>query len=65
MAGSGLGVGVIVVAVFEISAFIEEQAEAAALEIGTIAVEVVGAKLIDHEDDDQPGMAVVGAGPSY
>ena len=64
VAGSGLGVGVVVVAIFKIGAFVEEEAEAAPFEIGTIAVEVVSAKLIDHEDDDQMGPPVVGAGPS-
>ena len=64
VAGSGLGVGVVVVAIFEVSALVEEEAEAAAFEIGTVAVEVVGAKLVDHQDDDQPGMCIVGAGPS-
>ena len=62
VAGRGLGVGVVVVAVGEVGAFVEEETEAAAFEIGAIAVEVVGAKLIDDEDDDQLGMGVVGAG---
>src|SRR5580700_4063463 len=64
VARSGLGVGVVVVAIFEVGAFFEKETEPAAFEISTVAVEIVGAKLIDYKDDDQPGMAIVGAGKS-
>ncbi len=62
VAGASLGVGVVVVAVFKICTVVEKKAEPTAFEIGAVAVEIVGAKLIDHQDDDQPGMCVVGAG---
>src|ERR1700677_3419401 len=61
--GSGLGVGVIVVTVFEVGALVEEKAEAPALEVSAVAVEVVTAKLVNHQDDHQPRMRVVGTGP--
>jgi hypothetical protein len=52
VARGGLGVGVVVVAIFKISAVIEKEAKAPAFQIGAIAVKVIGAKLIDHQDDD-------------
>ena len=62
VAGSGLGVGVIVVAVFEVGAFVEEKAETAALEVGAVTIKVVSAKLVDHQNDHQPRMRIVGTG---
>jgi hypothetical protein len=63
VAGGGLGVGIVVVTIFEKCAVIQKEAKAPPFEIGAVPVEVVGAKLIDHQDDDQPGMRIVGAGP--
>ncbi len=63
VAGGSLGVGVVVVAIFKVSAVVQKEAEAAGLEITAIPVKVVGAKLVNHQDDDQPGMCIVGAGP--
>jgi hypothetical protein len=62
VAGGGLGVGVVVVAVGEIRAVLEEEIEAAIFEIGAVAVEVVAAELIDDEDDGEFGVVVVSAG---
>ena len=58
----GLGIGVVVVAIFKVGAVIEEKAKALALEVCAIAVQIVGAKLIDHQKDDQLRMGIVGAG---
>src|ERR1700761_2994820 len=63
MPGSGFGVGVIVVAIFEIGSLVEKQAEAPAFEIPTIAIEVVGSKLIDDKNNDQLRMAIVSTSP--
>ena len=60
MAGRGAGVGVVVVAVGEISAMIEQKAEAAFTELIAVALQIVAPKLVDHDDDNQLGPGVVG-----
>jgi hypothetical protein len=60
VAGRGLGVGVVVVAIGEPGAFLHEEIEAAALELGAVAVQVVAAELVDDHDDDQLGAANAG-----
>ena len=55
VAGSSLGVGIVVVAIREPSALFGEEAEAASLELGSIAVQVVTAELVDDHDDNQFG----------
>ena len=62
VARSGAGVGVIVVAVGEVGAVVEEQAESAFAELGAVALQIVAAELIDDDHDDQLGMGVVGRG---
>lgn len=65
VAGGGHGVGVLVVAVGEVGATLEEEIEAGGrLEIVAIAVEEVTAELIDDEFDDQLGGVAVGIGMS-
>ena len=51
---------IIVVAIGEPRALLHEQVEAAPLELGLIAVQVVAAKLIDDYDDDELWFANVG-----
>ena len=62
VAGRGFGVGVVEVAIGEPGALVHEQAEAAALELGAIAIQVVAAELVDDYDHDQLGVANVGLG---
>ena len=59
MAGGGAGVRVVVVAVGEVRAVVEQQAEAALAELVAVALEIISAKLIDHDDDYQFGMTVI------
>src|ERR1700719_683496 len=65
MAGSRLGVGVVVVAIFKVGAMVEKKAEAPAFEIRTVAVKVVRTQLVDNQDDDKFGMPIVGAAPGH
>ena len=53
VARAGFGVCVIVVTVSEPRALFHKQVEAAALELGLIAVQVVSSELIDDHDDDK------------
>ena len=62
VSGGGAGVGVVVVAVRKVGAMIEEQAESAVAELVAIALEIIAAKLVDHDDHNQLGMSVVGGG---
>jgi hypothetical protein len=63
VAGRGLGVGVVVVAVGEVGAVVEEEPEAVrSRQVGAIALEVVLAKLIDDNEDDELRFAVVCGG---
>src|SRR5581483_486980 len=54
------GICVIVIAVGEISAVIEQKPEPALAELIAVTLQVVAAELIDHDDDDQLGTSVVG-----
>jgi len=56
----GFGVGVVVVAIGEPCALVHEEIEAAVFELSALPVEVVTAKLIDDDDDDEFGFADVG-----
>jgi hypothetical protein len=38
---------------------VQEEFEAAAFEVGAVALQVIGAKLIEHQDNDQLRMRVV------
>ena len=59
------GVGVVKIAIGEVRAVVEEEAEAAITELIAIALQIVAAKLIDHDHDNQLGMAIVrGSGSS-
>src|SRR6185312_3505456 len=56
-------IGVVVIAVGKPGSVVEEEIEAALVfEVGAIAFEIVGAELVDHQDDDELGMAVIGGG---
>ena len=57
-------VGVVVIAIRKVGAVIEEEAEAGVAELIAVALQVVAAKLVDHDHHDQLGMAVVGRGES-
>ena len=59
MAGSGAGVGIIVIAVGEVGAMVEQQAESAIAELVAIALQIIAAKLVDDNYDHQLGMGVV------
>ena len=62
--GGRLGVGVVVVAVGKPRALVHEEVEAAAFEFAAIAIEIVAAKLVNHHDHDQLGLAGVHLGRS-
>ena len=62
VAGSGLSVGVIEVAVGKPGSMIEEEIEAACLEISPVPLEIVGAELVENENDDELRMVIVGSG---
>ena len=62
VAWRGLCVGVIVVAVGEPCAFIHEEAKPAAFELAAPAVEIVAAKLVNDDNDDEFGFADVSLG---
>src|ERR1700733_11133883 len=65
MAGSGAGVGIVVVALGEVGAVLEKQAESALAEFVVVALQIVTAKLIDDDHHDQLGMGVVGRCGTY
>src|SRR5579862_4800233 len=62
VAGSGAGIGIVVIAVRKVGTVIEEKPEATLVELIAIAFEVIAAELINHDDDDQLGMSIVGRG---
>jgi LmbE family N-acetylglucosaminyl deacetylase len=62
VARSGARVGVVVVTVGEVGAVIEEKTESAFAELIAVALQIVAAKLVDHDHHDQLGMGVVGGG---
>ncbi len=62
VAGSSAGVGVVVVAVSEVSAVVEEQAESAIAKLVAVTLEVVGPELVDDDYDYQLGVGIVGRG---
>ena len=64
VSGSGAGVGIVVVAVGEVGAVVEEKAESAFAELVAVALQIVAAKLVDDDHHDQLGMGVVGGGES-
>ena len=62
VARSSAGVGIVVVAVGEVCAVIEEQAEPSVGKLVAIAFEIIGSELVDDDYDDQFGTGVVGGG---
>jgi hypothetical protein len=65
MARGGTGIGVVVVAVGEVGSVVEEETESAVSELVAIALEIVAAKLVDDDYDDQLGVAVVSGGKRW
>src|ERR1700674_969033 len=59
VSGSGAGVGIVVVAIGEISAAIEKHAEASVTELVAIAFEIVAAELVNHDDHNEFGAGIV------
>ncbi len=53
----GLGVGVVVVAVREPGPVFHKEIEAAPLELIAISIQVIAAKLIDHHNHNELGLA--------
>ena len=58
--GSGPGVGVVVVAVGKVRTMVEQQPEAAFAELIAVTLEIVATKLVNHNDDNELGVRVVG-----
>src|SRR4029077_6521467 len=64
MSWSGAGVGVVVITVREVGTMVEEEAEAGVAELVAVALEVVGAELVDDDDYHQFRAGIVGGGVS-
>jgi len=63
VAGSGFGVGVVVIAGGEVGSALEEEIEAiGSLEGVAIAIEVVAPELVDDEENDEFGLGVISLG---
>ena len=62
MPGSSARVRIIVIAVGEVGAVVEELAESALAELVAIALQIVSAKLVDDNYHNQLGMGIVGRG---
>jgi len=61
VAGCCHGVGVVVVAVGEVGAALEEEVESVScLEVVAVAFEVVSAELVEHENYNELGLGMVG-----
>ena len=60
MAGGGDGVGIVVIAVGEIGAVVEQEAKSAFAKLVAIAFQIVAAELVDDNDDHQLRLRVVG-----
>ena len=63
MSGAGTSVGVVVVAVGEIGAAVQEEAETALAELIAISLKVVGAELVNNDDDYQLGTRIISRCP--
>ncbi len=60
VAGSGARIGVVVKAIGEVSAMIEQESKSGVAELVAVALEIVAAELVDDDDDDELGVTVVG-----
>ena len=60
MAGRGARIGIVVITVREVRAAIQKHAETAVTKLIVIALQVVPAKLVNHDHDHQLGMTVIG-----
>ncbi len=56
----GAGIGIVVIAIAEVGAMVEEETETAFAPLVVIALQIVAAKLVDHHDDNQLGTGIVG-----
>ena len=61
----GVSVSVIVVAIGEICATVEQESKSTFAELISKAFQVVAAKLVNDDDDDQLGTRVVGGAKAY
>jgi len=59
---SGARVGVVVIAVREVGAVVEQEAETGVAELIAIALQIVAAELVNHDHNDQLRMPVVSRG---
>ena len=59
MTSRSVSVGVIVVAIGEIGAAVEQEAKSAFPKLISVAFQIVAAKLVNDDDDDELGMRVV------
>src|SRR5580704_3500242 len=59
MPGSRLRIRIPVIAVGEVGPVIEQQLESLALEIGAVALQVIGAELVEHQNDHQLRMVII------
>ena len=57
MSGSRSRIGIIVITIREVRATLQKDAEAALNELIVVALQIIAAKLVDHDDHDQLGMA--------
>src|SRR5690242_15191900 len=62
MSGRGAGVGVFVIAVGEIGSMIDQETEAAFTPLVVVSLQIVAAKLVDHDDHYEFGPCVVSRG---
>jgi hypothetical protein len=62
MPRSGASIGVVVVAIGEICSPFEKDAKASLDKLIVVALEIIAAKLVDHDDDNQLRMIVIGGG---
>ena len=62
MPGGGTRISVVVVAIIEVRALVEEDTESAGAEQVAVTLKVITAELVDHDDHNQLGMSVVGRG---
>jgi len=60
VAGSSARVGVVVVAIREVGAVVKQETKASVAKLVAIALKIIAAELIDHNDDNELWMAIVG-----
>ncbi len=58
--GSSAGIGVVVIAIGEVGAAVKKEPESAIAKLVAITFEIVATELVNDNDDDQFGPAIVG-----